>query len=235
MTTSMAPLTFHIDTLHGGPRTLTLIPSELVIAGWTGRDRKALEHHIAELEALGVKRPASIPTFYPVSPQLLTMAPAIACLGQESSGEVEFVLVQAQNQLWVGLASDHTDRKFETISVSVSKQMCAKPIAPTLWPFDEVKDHWDDLVLTSEITENGTTTRYQHGGVSHMLAPDAVCERLEAMRGSGLQDGSVMLCGTLAAMGGIRPSSRFDFRLEDPVLKRVMRHSYQVESLAITG
>lgn len=80
-----------------------------------------------------------------------------------------------------------------------------------------------------------TLTRYQHGGVSHMLAPDAVCERLEAMRGSGLQDGSVMLCGTLAAMGGIRPSSRFDFRLEDPVLKRVMRHSYQVESLAITG
>ena len=32
-----------------------------VIAGWTGRDAVALEKHIVELEALGVKRPASTP------------------------------------------------------------------------------------------------------------------------------------------------------------------------------
>ena len=29
----------------------------LVIAGWTGRNVEALEAHIRELEALGVKRP----------------------------------------------------------------------------------------------------------------------------------------------------------------------------------
>ena len=30
-----------------------------VIAGWTGRDPAAVEKHIRELEALGVKRPAT--------------------------------------------------------------------------------------------------------------------------------------------------------------------------------
>jgi hypothetical protein len=34
-----------------------------VIAGWTGRDAAAVEKHIKELEALGVKRPATTPIF----------------------------------------------------------------------------------------------------------------------------------------------------------------------------
>ena len=34
--------------------------SHAVIAGWTGRDREAMEKHIAELEALGVPRPADV-------------------------------------------------------------------------------------------------------------------------------------------------------------------------------
>jgi hypothetical protein len=37
---------------------------QLIIAGWTGRDRVAQEKHIAELEALGVRRPPSTPVYY---------------------------------------------------------------------------------------------------------------------------------------------------------------------------
>ena len=36
---------------------------ELVVAGWTGRDIAALEKHIRELEAIGVKRPKTTPIF----------------------------------------------------------------------------------------------------------------------------------------------------------------------------
>ena len=39
----------------------------LVIAGWTGRNVAALEAHIKELEAIGVKRPKSVPIFYRTS------------------------------------------------------------------------------------------------------------------------------------------------------------------------
>ena len=119
----------------------------LVIAGWTGRNVAALEAHIKELEALGVKRPKTVPIFYRVAASLLTTAGAIEVMADKSSGEVEFVLYALDDGLWLGVGSDHTDRKAETIGVTLSKQMCAKPVGGTLWRYDEVKPHWDKLVL----------------------------------------------------------------------------------------
>ena len=58
----------------------------VVVAGWTGRDRATVEHHIAELEALGVKRPRTVPCFYRVGANLLTTDAAIEVAGGDSSG-----------------------------------------------------------------------------------------------------------------------------------------------------
>jgi hypothetical protein len=44
-----------------------------------------------------------------------------------------------------------------------------------------------------------------------------------------------MLCGTLAAFGGIRPAERFDIELEDPILRRSLTHSYAIETLPVVG
>ena len=35
--------------------------NDLVIAGWTGRDVAALNHHIEELKAIGVQPPSRVP------------------------------------------------------------------------------------------------------------------------------------------------------------------------------
>ena len=35
---------------------------DLIIAGWTGRDVTALNHHIEELKAIGVQPPSRVPT-----------------------------------------------------------------------------------------------------------------------------------------------------------------------------
>ena len=59
---------------------------QLVVAGWTGRDAEAMEHHIRELEALGVKRPAATPMFYRVSSDRLTTQAHIEASGRASSG-----------------------------------------------------------------------------------------------------------------------------------------------------
>src|SRR5205809_633618 len=75
----------------------------LIIAGWTGRNREAVEHHIAELEAIGVKRPRTVPCFYRVGANLLTTAAAIDVVGPDSSGEVEFVLVSLSDDLYVAV------------------------------------------------------------------------------------------------------------------------------------
>ena len=144
----MSVLSLILQTGAATRRTDVTI-SEAVVAGWTGRDAAAVEKHIRELEALGVKRPATTPIFYRVSRSLLTAEPAIEVMADKSSGEVEFVLYQFDDGLWLGLGSDHTDRKAETIGVTLSKQMCAKPVGTTLWRYDEVKPHWDKLVLRS--------------------------------------------------------------------------------------
>ena len=41
--------------------------------------------------------------------------------------------------------------------------------------------------------------------------------------------------GTLAAKGGIRPADRFEYEFEDPVLKRTIRHAYDVMVLPVLG
>ena len=204
--------------------------TSLVIAGWTGRDEAALRKHIRELEVHGVKPPKSTPVFYRVSASLLTYDDAIEVSGGDTSGEVEFVLLSRPDGLRVTVGSDHTDRKVEAIGVSLSKQLCAKPIAQDAWRYDEVKDHWSRLTLRSWILENGARTLYQEGTVDHMRSPEDLLERY-----GGLKAGTAMFCGTFAAKGGIRPAPRFEMELEDPVLGRVIRHAYDIKALPVEG
>ena len=205
-----------------------------IIAGWTGRDTVSMEKHIKELEELGVQRPRFTPTFYRVSAARFTTAPWIEVVGEESSGEVEFVLLAHDGKLWVGVGSDHTDRKVETYDVTVSKQMCEKPVSRVFWAFDDVIGHWDKLTLKSSILEKGATVAYQAGGVTAMRSPGDLMGLYE--QGKGLPEGAIMYCGTLAAIGGIRPAARFEFSLHDPVLGRTLAHAYDIRTVpSFTG
>lgn len=204
-----------------------------VIAGWTGRDKQAVEKHIAELEALGVKRPATIPTFYRVSARRFTNGNRLEASGPASSGEVEFALLKTRGRLWIGVGSDHTDRQVETYSVTVSKQMCDKPIAREFWAYDDVAAHWDRLLLRAHIIEDGRRQLYQEGSVASMIEPVRLIK--EFTDGGDLADGTLMLCGTLIARGGIRPATHFDFEMEDPVRDLRITHTYNVVALPLAG
>ena len=205
----------------------------LVIAGWTGRNVAALEAHIKELEAIGVKRPKSVPIFYRVAASLLTTDDAIEVMADKSSGEVEFVLYALDDGLWVGVGSDHTDRKAETIGVTLSKQMCAKPVGATLWRYDEVKPHWDRLTLRSFVADGGARRLYQEGPVTNMRSPEELIRLYTG--GDRLAPGTAMFCGTFAVHGGISSSGTFEMELDDPVLKRKLSHSYRIVSLPDEG
>ena len=198
----------------------------LIIAGWTGRAEAALRKHIRELEEIGVKPPKTTPIFYRVAASLYTNATQIEVSGPDTSGEVEYVLLQQPDALWVMVGSDHTDRKAETIGVSLSKQLCAKVAGPDAWPYAEVKPHWEKLVLRS--WADGVL--YQEGPVTAMRSPEDLTQRY-----GGLAPGAAMFCGTLAAKGGIRPAQVFRMELEDPVLKRRLRHEYRINVLPVEG
>jgi hypothetical protein len=228
----MPTLTFTFETKTGTTRRAVRI-DQAVIAGWTGRDAAAVEKHIAELEKIGVKRPATTPIFYRVAAARLTTDASIEASGGQSSGEVEFVLLKENGNRWVGVGSDHTDREVETYGVTVSKQMCDKPVAPTLWPYDEIAPHWNELILRSRIVEGGKSVLYQEGSVAAMLEPPALLSRYN--QGGTLVDGTLMFCGTLGAIGGVRPSPSFEIELHDPVLARTIRHRYDIVSLPILG
>jgi hypothetical protein len=213
-------LTFEID---GVARSADI--DTMIAAGWTGRDRAAVEHHIAELAAVGVQRPKTIPCFYRLGANLITQAGDIDVVGSHSSGEVEFVLVSLENGLHVGVGSDHTDRRVEAYSVTVSKQMCPKPLGRELWAFADVAGHWDDLVLRSWVTRDGTRQLYQEGPVARMLAPTELIERYLG-RAAALPIGTAMYCGTLTAIGGIGGGERFEIELHDPARNRRLQHAY---------
>lgn len=212
-------------------RPLMVEVQDLVVAGWTGRDAAAVEHHIVELEAIGVARPRTTPIFYRVGTSLLTTNAQVDVTGSNSSGEVEFVLVRTAEGLFVGVGSDHTDRKVEAYGVTVSKQICPKPIAPELWPMDELVDHWDSLALRSWVTCSGKRRLYQEGAVTQMLAPTELIARYRPSSGT-LPIGMVMYGGTLPVLGGVAGGEQFEIELEDPIRNRCLRHAYHIRILA---
>lgn len=209
-----------------GPLQVGVRVDTLVIAGWTGRDPAAVQAHIDELAALGVKPPASVPVFYRVAAARLTTAPCIQCTGAASSGEAEFVILHAEGRLWVGAGSDHTDRDVEAHGITISKQMCDKPVAPEFWPLTDVAAHWDQLVLRAWADD----ALYQEGSVAGMLDPRDTMARF-----GRLAEGAVLFGGTLPVHGGVRPARRFAFALEDPVRGRTISHEYEVEVLPVAG
>lgn len=200
-------------------------PQRLIVAGWTGRDRAAVDHHIEELEAIGVPAPSKVPLYYQCSPALLTQETSIQVLGEETSGEAEPFLIKIDGRVWLGLASDHTDRALEAYSVAHSKQIAQKPVADELWAFGEVENHLDDFQLQSWILEEGGWVSYQNGTLSS-IRPLA-----ELMAGARFSDGTAMLCGTLPAIGGVRPADQFKMSLTDPGKSRTISWSYNTAVL----
>ena len=217
-------ITFTID---GEADAVTI--EAVVVAGWTGRDLAAVQHHIDELGALGITPPSQVPLYYRVSAALLTQSPRIEVLGTDTSGEVEPLLVRAGGKTYLGLASDHTDRGLEAHSVAASKQACAKPVAADVWDMEEIAGHLDDIELRCWITERGEERLYQEGTLAG-LRPLA-----DLMEGAGLADGMAMLCGTLAARGGVRPASSYRMEMVDPQRGKTISLSYDVTALPVVS
>jgi hypothetical protein len=204
---------------------------QLVIAGWAGRDAASIEHHIEELTALGIPRPSTPPLYYRVAVQTLTQEDRLTVLGSDSSGEVEPIVVAMADGLWIGIGSDHTDRKAEASGIALSKQLCGKPVGLQLWRYADVEEHWDQLFLRSWATIDGKRVLYQESPVSSLRTPRDLVRRFNGL--DTLPAGTLMFCGTPGAIGGIRPASRFEMELNDPLLNRSLTHSYDVEPLPV--
>lgn len=200
----MKTITFTIDGRDGHTECVIAIDT-FVITGWTGHDTVVMEKHIHGLEELGVKRLATTPVFYRVMADRLDPSSAIQVSGGQNSGGAEFVLVRDGSEAFVGITSDHIGREVETYGITISKQMYDKPCASTLWKFDDVARHWDQFALRAYATVDGERVLYREGKVTAMCAPDDLLTQF-ARHNDHFVGGTVVLRGTLAAIGGIQPA-----------------------------
>lgn len=169
---------------------------KMVNAGYTGRDQESVRRHIEELKEHGVQAPPRVPMFYPVTSDRLVVADAIEVVGEETSGEAEFVMLYQKGEWYVGVGSDHTDRKLEAYSVLYSKQVCPNVISSQVWNYRDVIDHWDQLTLRSWVWSQRQRTLYQEASLASMLHPnDLIPLVTEVVEGS--LEGLVLFSGTV--------------------------------------
>jgi len=213
--------------------TVTFTPTNLVVAGWTGTDEAGLRHHIEELAALGVPGPSTVPVFYRNAVSNIPQTDRLQVLGPDTSGEVEPVVLAMADGLWLTVGSDHTDRKAETIGIALSKQLCGKVVGTAAWRLDDVADRWDRLIVRAHATIDGERVLYQEGTLRGLRHPTDLIARYSA--GKPLAEGSVMMGGTMPAIGGIRPATRFEMELEDPDTGNRIAHAYDIEALPIVS
>ncbi len=213
--------------------TVEFEPTAVVIAGFTGRDRAAVQEHLAELAELGVPTPDTVPSFYVTPGTSATQRSTLAAVSPQTSGEAEAVLLFDGHDAYLTLGSDHTDRAAEAIDIALSKLACPKPLANEAWRLEEVADHADDLVVRSWIVEDGTRggeILYQQGHLSELMSFD---DLLGATPFTARPDRFAFFTGTFPAIGGIRPAGRFRASLDDPVTGRTITFGYRIDVLDV--
>jgi hypothetical protein len=202
-----------------------------ILCGYTGRDQSAVKRHIEELKKEGVKPPPSVPTFYPKPPQGIALEGGMDVEGQETSGEVEYVLLANPKGIWVGLGSDHTDRELERLDILKSKQVCPTILSHSLWMYEELRGHWDKIEIRSWATTAGKKILYQESTLATILPPEELI-RLVQQKVRGSLEGIAIYSGTPPLKtDGIIFADRFEGELYDPILKRKLTLHYSIHTL----
>lgn len=220
----LAPSAPRLSFRRPGERPLVMEVSKLDITGYTGRDIEAVKQYVAKLEAEGIAAPPRVPMVFDVGVDRIVSHDNIEVTGAESCGEVEFVLLVAEDGIHVTVGSDHTDRALETKSIPLSKQVVPKIVATEAWRLEEVIDHWDQLELSSFV---GVERRpYQRMGVDFFLPPDQILALSEAAVGTVIFGGSAS-----SLDGGFDFDPVFSGTLHDPVLDRSIQFTYRSRTL----
>ena len=219
-----------VHRLDGTVEEVPFTVRRMFNAGWVGNDRAALQHHIDELAAIGVPPPAHVPTLFALGDYLLTTDGDIQVHGDQTSGEVEWVLLWRDGEILVTVGSDHTDRRLETHSLAKAKNMCQNVMAADVWPFEEVKDHFGDLELECTMVRDGKRELYQRAPAASILSPERWIDEI-VERAGGITDGVAFFSGTIGTVGGLVVADGYEFALRDPVLDREIRHGYRCHVL----
>ena len=204
----------------------------LLLAGFTGRNRELAMKHVEELKAHGVAAPDKIPSFYPIPYHLATTDEEIEVFGNNTSGEVEPIFFFKDQNIYVGVGSDHTDREIEKSSIDDAKIACPKVVSKEVWDYREIKEGWERLILRSWVGEGGERKLYQEASLGSFLPPEElILLTRQQLRDQSLE-GMVLFLGTIPLLGkGFVFADLFEGELSDEFLKRKLSLSYRAKPM----
>lgn len=222
---------------ESGEKEIQFSVRRVVNAGYTGRNQDAVRRHIEELKKEGIPAPGSTPTAYEVISKLVYCDDEIEVIGERTSGEAEFVLLCSQNDVLVGVGSDHTDRELEVASIIKSKQICPNVMGDRVWRLSRVRTHWDEMILRSWVKDpNGKKILYQESALTTILTPEDLMAFVRSKVDDGNLEGLVIFSGTVPLI----PESTnfgdyFEVELADPMTKQKLNCRYSVKVLNYLG
>lgn len=199
--------------------------------GWAGRNKEEVRKHAEELAEHGIRGPKGMPEHFIVSPCVITHENEITCVGDGTCGEIEFYFFRRAGEIYVGVGSEHTDRKLEAVDMIKSKAICQKPMSKQVWKYADVKDHWDEIQLTAwQIDEQGKEVIYQDSPLAALLTLEDLLAEAETLY-DDLED-VIIWSGTIPAVNGLVYGSRFWGEMNDKVLGRKLTFSYDLKVVA---
>ncbi|MBR6209080.1 MAG: DUF2848 family protein [Oscillospiraceae bacterium] len=227
----MSEITFTLHCKDGQVCELPVEFDQLFAIGYAGRNLEKTMEHIRELEEqLGVPAPKKIPTIFQMSNQILTQDHELFFVGENTCGEVEYIIITQGEKLYIGLGSDHTDRALESASVPKAKQVSLKPIGRDVWEYEDMKDHWDSIRLRSFQTVGGEEIPYQDGSLADILPVDFLLHELETRVGDVSH--SVIFSGTVPVLNGFKYGENFRCEMVDETLGRSLRMDYNIHVIS---
>lgn len=210
-------------------QALRFSAKRLILAGYTSRDAVAVAAYIAKLEEEGIAPPDEVPSYFVLGADRLTTADTVEVATPSSCGEVEFALLIDEDEIWVAVASDHTDRGLETIDIPASKQSCVKVLSEDVWRLSDIEEHWDELIFEAR-NPAGAEVAYQSGPVAELRPPAELIELVKDRFG-GPMAGTVILSGTIPATGEFEFHPTFEVELRDPVNQRSLNARYSITNV----
>src|SRR5690554_1256842 len=186
-----------IERQGSTPERIQFEPRLVLNAGYAGRNQEAVRRHVEELAELGVPRPERVPMVFAVSNHLLLPLSELQVIDEQSSAEIEYVLLFHRGSVYVTVGSDHSDREVEIHSIQKAKNSYPNLMAPVAWPLEEVIDHFDRLELVCRVTRGPEELLYQKGMTADLLPPSYWLDWLKRARVP--EDGLAFFSGTIAA------------------------------------
>ena len=104
-----------------------------------------------------------------------------------------FLYLQKDN-IYLGVASDHTDRGIEKNDVEKSKQICPVILSDLVWDYNKIKE-WNSTTIKSWAYLGNDKVLYQDASVGIFMKPEEIIDFVKEETKSDINN-SVILCGT---------------------------------------